>query len=269
MTAFINHFTFEFRTGIRDKQLLLMNYLLPLGFYLMMGFVMVEINPLFLDTMIPAMVVFAVLSATLLGLPDPLVKAREDGIFRTYKINGVPSISILTIPALTTMLHIVIVSAIISISAPLLFDAPAPTNWPAFALVLLAMAFASSGISLLIGVISSSTRITVLWSQLIYLPSMLLGGLMIPTSLLPDSVAQISAILPSTQAMNAFNGLAIGIDYEPWGAPWGSVAILVIGGLVAYALGVFLFNWDSRNTEQNPVLALIALVPFIAGVFII
>ena len=40
MTAFVNHFLFEFRTGIRNKQLLLMNYLFPLGFFLMMGFVM-------------------------------------------------------------------------------------------------------------------------------------------------------------------------------------------------------------------------------------
>ena len=91
MTAFVNHFLFEFRTGVRNKQLLLMNYLFPLGFFLMMGYVMGEINPAFLETMTPAMAVFAVLSATLLGIPDPLVNARESGIYRSYKINGIPS----------------------------------------------------------------------------------------------------------------------------------------------------------------------------------
>ncbi|MFN2189705.1 MAG: hypothetical protein ACK2T3_13150, partial [Candidatus Promineifilaceae bacterium] len=64
MTAFVNHFSFEFRTGIRNKQLLLMNYLFPLGFFLMMGFIMIGINPLFLDTMTQAMVVFASLVAS-------------------------------------------------------------------------------------------------------------------------------------------------------------------------------------------------------------
>jgi len=97
MNAFIHHFSFEFRTGIRNKQLLLMNYLFPLGFYLMMGFIMAEINPLFREDIIPAMVVFAILAATLLGIPDPLVNARENGVFRSYKINGIPAISILTI----------------------------------------------------------------------------------------------------------------------------------------------------------------------------
>jgi len=102
MTAFLNHFSFEFRTGVRNKTLLLMNYLLPLGFYLMMGFVMGGINPDFSKSMTPAMVVFAILAAAFLGIPDPLVNARENGIFRSYKINGVPAISILVIPALTT-----------------------------------------------------------------------------------------------------------------------------------------------------------------------
>ncbi|MCP4606994.1 MAG: hypothetical protein GY847_41860 [Proteobacteria bacterium] len=112
MTAFINHFSFEFRTGIRNKQLLMMNYLFPIGFFLMMGFVMAAVNPLFLDTMTPAMAIFAVLAATLLGIPELLVNARENGIFRSYKINGVPSIAIVVIPALTTMLHLTIVTVI-------------------------------------------------------------------------------------------------------------------------------------------------------------
>jgi len=272
MTAFINHFSFEFRTGIRNKQLLFMNYLFPLGFYLMMGFVMPAINPFFLESLIPALIAFAILSTTLLGLPDPLVKAREDGIFRSYKINGIPASSILVIPAATTMLHLLIVAVIITATAPILFDAPLPANWLNFALTFLAMAVACVGISLLIGVISSSTRMTVLWSQLIFLPSMLLGGLMIPYSMLPDAAGKISQLLPATQAMNAFNGLVMGgADYAPWGAPWGSIIVLVLGGMLAFGLSVYLFNWDRRNTTQrgHPVLALLALLPYVAGVFLL
>ena len=272
MTAFINHFSFEFRTGIRNKQLLLMNYLFPLGFYLMMGFMMPAINPLFLETLIPALVVFAVLAATLLGLPDPLVSAREDGIFRSYKINGIPASSILTIPALTTMLHLVIVTAIITVTAPILFDAPSPVNWLNYALTFLAMAVACAGISVLIGVVSSSTRMTVLWSQLIFIPSMLLGGLMIPYSMLPDIAGKISQLFPATQAMNAFNGLAMGAaDYAPWGAPWGSVIVLVLSGALAFGLANYLFNWDRHNPTQrgHPLMALLILLPYVVGIFLL
>ena len=268
MTAFINHFSFEFRAGIRDKQLLLVNYLLPLGFYFMMSFIMPGINPTFLESLIPAMVTFAILSATFLGMPDPLVKAREDGIYRSYKINGVPSTSILAIPALTTMLHLVIVTVIITGTAPLLFDAPAPANWLNYLITFIAMAFASAGMSVLIGVLSSSTRMTVMWSQLVYLPSMLLGGLMFPSSFLPDMALKFSQFLPATHAMNAFNALAMGKVAVL--NPWGSVVALFISGIFSYGLAIYMFSWDSRNEGRrgHPLMALLVLVPFVVGIFI-
>ena len=269
MNAFIHHFSFEFRTGIRNKQLLLMNYLFPLGFYLMMGFIMAEINPLFREDIIPAMVVFAILAATLLGIPDPLVNARENGIFRSYKINGIPAISILTIPALTTILHLVIVAVLITVTAPLFFDAPLPVNWLNYALIFAAMAFACAGLSVLIGVVSPSSRMAVLWSQLIFVPAMLLGGLMLPYSMLPDVAGKFAQLLPATQAMNAFNGLAMGKVAAF--SPWGSVIMLFVSGVLAFGLAVYLFSWDSRNTTRrgHPLLALLALLPYVIGIFLL
>jgi ABC-2 type transport system permease protein len=268
MNAFISHFSFEFRSGIRNKTLLLMNYLFPLGFYFMIGLLMTQINPTFLETMLPAMVIFAILASTILGLPDPLVTAREAGIFRNYKINGVPAFSILVIPALTTILHTVVVSIIIIITAPLLFNAPLPLNWVGFVVTFLLTALACAGFSVLIGVISSSSRITVLWSQLIFLPSMLLGGMMIPYSMLPKAMAKIAQLLPATQAMNAFRGLAQNLttDFNPLG----SLFILFTSGILAFALALYLFNWDRRNTNQrgHPLLALLVLLPYILGILL-
>ena len=269
MNAFIHHFTFEFRTGIRNKQLLLMNYLFPLFFYLMMGFIMADINPPFREDIIPAMVVFGILAATVLGIPDPLVNARENGVFRSYKINGIPSISILTIPALTTILHLVIVAVLITVTAPLFFDAPLPVHWLNYALIFVAMAFACAGLSVLIGVVSPSSRMTVLWSQLVFVPSMLLGGMMLPYSMLPDVARKFAQLLPATQAMNAFNGLAMGKVAAF--SPWGSVIMLFVSGVLGFGLAVYLFSWDSRNTTRrgHPLLALLVLLPYIVGIFLL
>jgi ABC-2 type transport system permease protein len=268
MNAFIHHFTFEFRTGVRNKTLLLMNYLFPLGFYLMMGFIMPSINPLFRPHIIPALLVFGILSATLLGIPDPLVNAREHGVYRSYKINGVPSISILVIPALTTIMHLVIVAAIITATAPFLFDAPLPVNWFNYVLIFLTMSLACAGLSVLIGVVSPSSRMTVLWSQLIFVPSMLLGGLMLPYSMLPDIAGKFAQLLPATHAMNAFTGLAMGGSAEF--SPWGSVIALTVSGLLAFGLAVYLFSWDSRNAARrgHPLLALLAFLPYVIGIFL-
>jgi ABC-2 type transport system permease protein len=269
MSAFATHFLFEFKTGIRNKTLLLMNYLFPLGFYLMMGAIMPGINPLFRDTMIPAMIVFAVLAATFLGLPDPLVNARESGVLRSYKINGVPAASILLIPGLTTGLHLAIVVLLITFTAPLLFDAAVPANGLNFFLVMVALSLACAGLGLLIGVVSPSTRMTVLYSQVIFIPSMILGGLMLPYSLLPQAARYFAQLMPATHAMNAFNGLAMGATADF--SPWASVAILASGGVLAFGLALYLFNWDNKNSQQrgHRALALLAFLPYVLGILLL
>jgi ABC-2 type transport system permease protein len=268
MSAFAYHFSFEFRVGIRNKVLMLMNYLFPLGCYLMFGALMGSINPGFLETIVPAMSVFAVMSGALLGMPDTLVSAREAGIFRSYKINGVPALSILVVPVLTSMLHALLVTVIIALTATPLFDGVAPVNWEGFFLVFLVLAFALAGVGALIGVVSTSSRMTVLLSQLVFLPSMILGGLMLPFSLLHGALAKVALILPTTYAMDAFGGLAMG--QGAGSHAWQSVGILLAGGVMAFGLALFLFSWDSKNSTRrgHPALALLAWLPYVIGMLL-
>jgi ABC-2 type transport system permease protein len=109
----------------------------------------------------------------------------------------------------------------------------------------------------------------VLWSQLIFVPSMILGGMMVPFSMLPDMAGKFAQLLPATQAMNAFNGLAM--DKTAAFSPWGSVIILVASGVLAFGLAAYLFSWDSRNTTRrgHPLLALLVLLPNLFGIFLV
>lgn len=269
MRAFAVHASFEFRSGLRDRSLMLMNYLFPVGLYLLLGFLMGALSPDFSQNIIPIMIVVAMLSSMILGLPNPLVAAREAGIYRSYRINGVPAVSILVIPALTTTLHMLIVAIIITVTAPLLFGTPLPTGWGGAIFFFLLAAFASGGLGLLIGVVSTSTRATVLWSQSIFLPSMLLGGLMMPASVLPTALGKIGLLLPSTYAMNLYQGLAAGkvTAFDPL---W-SALILLAGGLIAFALSVLLFRWDPQNRSRrgHPALAVLALTPYVIGMILL
>ncbi len=265
MTAFIYHFLYDFRTGMRDKTLLLLNYLFPLGFYILMGLLMTGLNPTFAPTMIPAMILVAIMACTLLGLPNPVVESRDAGVFRSFKINGVPALSIITIPILSNLVHIILVSVIISATARPLFGAGIPVNWGYFALILLVSAFTLASLGMLIGVVSPNSRMIVLFSQSIFLPSMILGGLMIPSDLLPPALYRVSLLLPTNYAMNAWRGLAFGMSttFEPL---WG-VLILLTSGLIAYILAIFLFSWDIKNRQvgHNPLLGLLALLPYVLG----
>jgi ABC-2 type transport system permease protein len=269
MSAFLNHFAYEFKSGVRNRSLLLLNYLFPLAFYALMGVVMTAINPGFKTTMTPAMVLFAIMTSTLLGLPNPLVESRLAGIYRSFKINGVPAVSILSIPMLTTIVHALIASAIIALSSAPLFDGAAPSNWLNFILVTLAAAFTCGSLGALIGVISKDTRSVVLWSQLIFLPSMLIGGLMVPLDILPEFIRPFSMLLPTTQAMQAYTGLAYNLPsvYDPLL----SLCVLLASGLVAFLLAIYLFSWDTQNSTRrgSPLLAVLVLAPAVLVILLI
>lgn len=268
MTAFIHHFSFEFKTGLRNPALMLMNYLLPLGFYAMMGAVMVRINPTFADILIPSMVLFTAMSTALLGMPSPMVEQRDAGVYRSFKINGVPAVSILTITVLTTIFHSLIVSILIILTANPLFGGANPTNWWAFAWGTLLSTFTMGALGALIGVVATGTRSTVLLAQAIYLPSILLGNMMVPLEALPESIQPISGLFPTTYGMTVFQHYAY--EQETILDPAVSVLVLLSSIIICLALALFLFRWDSQNQTRraSPLLGLLAIVPYLAGIIL-
>ena len=258
------HAALEFRTGVRDKTLLLMTYLFPLGFYGFMGVFMTEMNPTFAEVMIPGMTVFAMLAASMFGLPGPLISAREAGILRSYRIYGVPTGAVFGVPAATTVAHLMLVAGAIAVSAPLLFDATPIRNGALFAVVVLTGAAAHAGLGALIGVISTDTRISVLWSQLVFLPSVLLAGLIVPFDQIPELFQPISLLLPAAYAMEAFQGLALGTETVV--DPWLALGVLAVGAVTALALTRLTYSWDEHGSGRkwHPATAVLALAPYAA-----
>jgi ABC-2 type transport system permease protein len=268
MKAFLHHLSYEFQSGLRSPERILLNYLFPLGFYLLLGALMSQVNPLFPKTMIPALVVFNALAAAILGLPSPLIEARQAGVFRSFKINAVPALSIVAVPTLTTMVHGLISSAVVAVTAPVLFKATPPTNWLGFAAVAVVTMFGVAGIGTLIGVVSQSGQASVLWSQLIFLPSMLLGGLMMPLEILPAGAQRFAVLLPPAHAMQALLGYGYGLPTNL--DPLRALVVLLAGGLLAFGLALYLFSWDSQNATRrgHPALALLALVPYVVAMLL-
>jgi len=92
---------------------------------------------------------------------------------------------------------------------------------------------------------------------------------MLPYSMLPDAAGRISQLLPATQAMNAFNGLAMGQEADF--SPTGSLILLFLSGVLAFTLANYLFSWDSHNATRrgHPALALLAFLPYAVGLFLL
>lgn len=263
MTGYVHHLSVDLKSGIRDATLMLMNYLFPIGFFLMVGLFMPTINPGFVDLMIPGMIVFAIMSGTLMTIPATLIDQRDSGILRSYRVNGVPAGSLITIPIVGAVGHMAIVATILTTLSALLYGAPLPVNWIGFVVTFVLTALSFATISVLIGIVAPSSRAATLLSQLIYLPSVLLGGLMVPEELLPEAVARGTSLLPATQAMRAFNTIAFA--GEPLATAAGPLIVLAASTVVNLSLCGVLFAWDAR-TRRPRILALLAVVPLAVAV---
>jgi ABC-2 type transport system permease protein len=267
MNAFINHLAYDFRTGIRDRAKLFMFYLFPLVFFLLVGGLMTATNPFFKAMMLPAMVIFAVMCATLLSLPNALVEAREAGVFRSYRINGVPAASIVAIPVFTILAHVAVVAVVVSVAGVAMYQGVAPASMAGFVLAALLAYAAHAGMGALVGVAAGNTTASMLAAQLIYIPSIILGGLTVPASVLPPALRRVALLLPASHAMKAFSALAM-----PDGAPmpWASLAALAAGTVLSFVLAALLFEWDSRRSapSRKALLALLAAAPYAVAMFL-
>ncbi len=266
MNAFVHHLAYEFKTGVRDRSQLLMLYLFPLIFFILTGSLMTSLNPGFRQTMIPGMLLLAFMSSTLLSLPNLLVNARDSGVFRSYRINGVPSASILGIPVIAIAVHMAVIGTVISMAGARLFGGVPPARVAGFlaASLLSYGAFAAAGA--LIGVAAGNNTASILIGQIVFIPSILLSGIMVPSSALPVHLRGLSLLLPATHCMKLFNGVAMG----------GADRILLSAGVLAastalnFLLAGLLFEWDSRagKTGRKAYAALIGICPYLVAALI-
>jgi ABC-2 type transport system permease protein len=267
MTAFLHHLAYDFKTGIRDRSKLLMFYLFPIVFFVLVGGLMSSINPGFRQTMVPGMVLFAFMCSALLNLPGLVVNAREAGVFRSYRINGVPSASILSIPVISTAVHMSVVAIVITVAGMRFYGGVAPSDAAGFVLAALLSYAMYAGLGVLIGVAAGNNTVSILVAQLIYIPSLILGGLMVPSSLLPAGLRRISLLLPATHSMKAFIGLGMPGSTE---IPWLSIGVLGASIAMSFGLAALLFEWDSRAQapSRKAWAALLASAPFVVAALI-
>jgi len=214
MNAFFKHLWIQFKIDVRERGTLMTYYLVPLIFYFVMGAVFSSVNPLAKQTLTATMVIFAVTMGAVLGIPVPIVKMREYGVLRAYRVCGIPEWAVLFIQSLSAFLHLLVVSMIIIVSAPAFFGVDYPQSFPAYLLCLFVLLFASISVGLLIGVTARNQSVATMLSQSVFLPTVLLSGIMFPTFMLPQPLRILGYLLPATYIMQSFSGFVFRLSTD-------------------------------------------------------
>jgi ABC-2 type transport system permease protein len=198
MSTFLYGVVLQWKLDIRNKGVLLTYYVVPLVFFAFMGGIFSSINPASKDTLIQSMSVFGVTMGAILGAPIPLVELYGSEIKKAYQVGGIPIWVAAINNFISAFVHLFIMSLVIFFTAQLAFNAKIPTNLALYFLSLAVFIIVCLAVGTALGLLFKSTSELTMASQFIFLPSIMLAGIMFPVNMLPKVLATLGLIFPAT-----------------------------------------------------------------------
>ena len=199
MNGFLYGIALQWKMDIRSKSLLVTCYIVPLIFFLLMGGIFTSVMPEMRSTLIQSMIVMNVSMGAFIGLPPSLIETYGSDVKKIYKANGVPLYSGLLTMFLSAFVHLMISCVIILLLAPILFEAALPVQLPFFFLALAIYIIVSLSIGSVLGLAVKNQAKLTMTAQLVFLPSIMLSGIMFPVDLLPGFLEATGRIFPASR----------------------------------------------------------------------
>lgn len=207
MSEFLYGLALQWKLDIRSKSMLITCYLLPLIFFAFMGGIFTSINPEARHTLIQSMSVFGVSMGALVGLPPSLVEIYSSDIKKVYKANGLPLFLGVVTHFISAFIHLFIMCTIIFIVAPIIFDATTPANLPVYFVSLAIFIATTLSIGCVFGLIMKNISKLTMVSQIVFMPSIMLSGIMFPIEMLPKALDYVGKIFPASWAYRAMTSI--------------------------------------------------------------
>ncbi len=208
MSAFFYGVSLQWKLDIRSKSLLITCYLVPLLFFVIMGGIFTSIMPNSKNTLIQSMTVMGVSMGALIGLPPSLAETYGSDIKKMYQANGVPLYFGLVSMVLSAFVHLFLMSVLLFLAAPLFFDANMPENIPLYFGSLAVFIVVSLSLGSILGLACKNQAKLTMISQIFFLPSIMLSGIMFPVDFLPKVLEIAGKIFPASW------GYLFMVDYQ-------------------------------------------------------
>ena len=191
------------------------------------------------DIMVPALFAIIIGTAALMNLPIALASRREKGILRRFRATPLPPFSVIVSAILVNLLVALIGALALVASAKFLYDLQLPSNPLEIFMAFLYSAVAFFAISFVIASLAPNSDAARSIGMALYFPMMFISGAAFPRFLFPETVKQVSDLLPMTQIVLLVQDLWFGHD-------WNVTAILFLGALMVIGaiIAVKTFRWE-------------------------
>ena len=197
MNGFLYGAALQWKLDLRSRTMLITCYAVPLLFFAVMGGIFTSVMPESRETLVQSMTVFAVTMGALIGLPPSLVEIYRSDVKNAYQANGVPLSSGLLLTNISAFIHLLLMSCVLCAAAPIAFDAKVPEHPAVYFGGLAVLIAVSLSVASVIGLAVKDTANTSMFSILLFLPSIMLSGIMFPIDMLPGAFEMAGKLFPA------------------------------------------------------------------------
>ncbi|MGP3959987.1 ABC transporter permease [Nonomuraea sp. 3N208] len=236
----------ETKLHLRDWPTMLFTVGLPVALLVLLGLSIPGLSKIGafglrgVDATLPAMM--TLLSLLVLAcsvVPAVLTSYREQGVLRRMSTTPVHPARLLVVQLLINLAMAAIATAILIVSARLVFGAAAPRHWGWFVLVFLLGTAALLAIGLVIAALAPNGKSAPGIGAVVMQPLMLLGGVWMPHEVMPDMLRRISDFSVAGPVTQALKAAWAGQAPQPL-----HLAVIAVGLVVFGGLAVRFFRWE-------------------------
>ena len=242
MQAFLQQFRISLSLHFRNRMALIYGYLFP-TIFLIAFWVLYRYDRVPLARHMGELLTVTALGGACFGLPTTMVSERERGVWRRYRLAPVSTGTLLA-STITARYVLLVLAGLLQVVLAMLIGMPLPNHpfdlWIAFTFV----AFALMGLGLVIATLADNVPAVQALGQCIFLPMLIIGGVAVQLTSLPEWVQHLSAFFPGRYAVEAMQTSVTGAGLGVMGF---SLLALLLTGLAGFVAGVRLFRWDAQQ----------------------
>jgi len=226
----------------RNRMAMLYGYLFP-SVFLLAFYVLYRYERVPLVRHMGELLTVTILGGACFGLATTLVSERERGVWRRYRLAPV-STGALIVSTLVARYVLLVTAGLLQLALAMGLGMPLPDH-PVQLLVAFSLAaFAFLGLGLVIAMLADNVPAVQALGQTIFLPMLIIGGVAVPLTSLPDWALHLSAYFPGRYAVEAIQATVNGAGL---GAVNFSLLALVLIGTAACVAGAGMFRWDAKQ----------------------
>ena len=213
MEVFIYATLLQWKRDLRNKNILLVYYIIPLLFWAFMGAVFSSITPEMKKVLIQMLTVLSVSTGAILGAPVSLVDTYTSDVKKAYIVGNIKLWIGVVSNFISAFIHLSIVSIIIYILTPIAFHAEKPHNFLVYIVSLFLFMITSISVGTVLGLVVKEQSKLTIYSQMVYLPSLMLSGAMFDASLLPQVFVIVGKLFPATWGFLAMKNAVFSVHF--------------------------------------------------------